>query len=47
MRKIIGIFSLLLSAVLLFAACAQTIEVTDVYPKEKIGRTITRKTVCL
>ena len=36
MRKIIGIFSLLLSAVLLFAACAQTIEVTDVYPKEKI-----------
>ena len=36
MRKIFGIFSLLLSAVLLFAACAQTIEVTDVYPKEKI-----------
>ena len=36
MRKIIGIFSLLLSAVLLFAGCAQTIEVTDVYPKEKI-----------
>ena len=35
MRKIIGIFSLLLSAVLLFAGCAQTIEVTDVYPKEK------------
>ena len=41
MRKIIGIFSLLLSAVLLFAACAQTIEVTDVSPKEKIeGSTV-------
>ena len=41
MRKIIGIFSLLLSAVLLFAGCAQTIEVTDVSPKEKIeGSTV-------
>ena len=41
MKKIIGIFSLLLSAVLLFAGCAQTIEVTDVSPKEKIeGSTV-------
>ena len=36
MKKATEIFSLFLSAVLLFAGCAQTIEVTDVYPKEKI-----------
>ena len=36
MKRIIGAIFVLISAVRLFAGCAQTIEVTDVRPKEKI-----------